>query len=64
VSRALLVSGIALLLVGFAGLGVASALLSRPPRLDDAVTRGQWIFLTGTDPDTGLPIPSSGGPLM
>jgi mono/diheme cytochrome c family protein len=64
VSRALLVSGIAFLLVGFAGLGVASALLSRPPRLDDAVARGQWIFLTGTDPDTGLPIPSSGGPMM
>jgi len=64
VSRALLVSGITLLLVGFAGLGIASAFLSRPPSSDPAVIRGQWIFLTGTDPDTGLPIPSRGGPTM
>lgn len=60
-ARGLLVAGLALLLGGLVGLvGLGSGMFGpAPPGVE--VARGEWIFWTGTDPDTGEPIPYLGG---
>jgi cytochrome c oxidase subunit 2 len=63
-SARLLVVGLALLTVGLGGLvglGAIQAVVRWPPR--DAVTRGAWIYRTGTDVD-GRPIAYAGGMMM
>lgn len=63
--RRWLVAGLLLILVGLAGLWVSSALATRQAvRQATPEARGQWIYFTGTDPDTGAPIPYQGGMMM
>ncbi len=57
----LLVAGVVLLAGGLAGLGGLGLGLLGPGPLSVEAARGEWIFQTGTDPDTGEPIPYSGG---
>lgn len=64
-SRNLLVLAVLLLLVGILGLGIIGALASRQiSRGFSPKERGRWIYSTATDPDSGAPIPSSGGMMM
>ncbi|MFN3337003.1 MAG: hypothetical protein ACK42I_05825, partial [Thermomicrobium sp.] len=64
-SRNLLVLAILSLLVGVLGLGVTGILASRQiSRRLSPEERGRWIYATATDPDTGAPIPYSGGMMM
>ncbi len=64
-SRRLPILSLALIVIGLTGLVVAGAIVpafrSRPA---GAQARGAWIYRTGTDPDTGIPIPASGGMMM
>ncbi len=56
-----LIAGLALIIIGVAGLVLlSSGILSGPKVGSTPATRGEWIFRTGTDPD-GQPIPYSGG---
>ncbi len=64
-SSRLLILALVLLGTGLAGLllvgTIGPAVRSRGGSAED---RGRWIFQTGTDPDTGIPIPASGGMMM
>ncbi len=57
----LLIAGLALLAGGIVGLGGLGFGLLGPAPLSAEAARGMWIFQTGTDPDTGEPIPYRGG---
>lgn len=64
-NRAWLVLALLAIVVGLLGLVVTVAVAARPgPPPANAVERGRWIFFTATDPDTGVPIPYSGGMMM
>ncbi len=60
-SGGLLIASVALLLTGFLGTGLLASGILSPAALGTEAARGEWIFRTGTDPDTGQPIPYSGG---
>ncbi len=59
--RGLLIAGLILLVGGVIGLGLLGSGLFNPAPVSAEVARGEWIFRTGTDPDTGQPIPYAGG---
>jgi cytochrome c oxidase subunit 2 len=64
-SRRLLILSLALIGIGLIGLLVVGATVPAVrSREGSPEARGQWIFRTGTDWDTGLPIPASGGMMM
>ncbi|MCX7624476.1 MAG: c-type cytochrome [Thermomicrobium sp.] len=59
---------VALLTIGIGAIGlvVTAALAQSRPVATTASTveRGRWIYFTATNPDTGAPIPYSGGMMM
>ena len=59
--RGLLIAGLVLLVGRLIGLSVVELGLFNPTPVSAEVARGEWIFRTGTDPDTGRPIPYTGG---
>lgn len=64
-SRRFLILSLALIATGLIGLLVVGAIMPAVrSREGNPEARGQWIFRTGTDPETGLPIPASGGMMM
>ena len=63
--RGLLVTALALIVIGVVGLillGTGALPINRVANTPTA--RGEWIFRTGTDPTTGQPIPYGGGMMM
>ncbi len=60
-ARGLLLAGLGLVAVGIVGLGLLGLGFVTPAAAGAEVARGAWIYWTGTDPDTGRPIPYSGG---
>ncbi len=58
-----MIGGLALVIIGVAGLALLSSGILSGGNTSTPVARGEWIFRTGTDP-SGHPIPYSGGMMM
>jgi len=64
-SRGLLLLALALIGTGLVGLLVLGTMGPAGRSAgESAEERGRWIYQTATDPNTGIPIPTSGGMMM